>query len=726
MDESFIFDLFLSYANADRAWVEGYLISALGISRERIITSDNFQLGAARVNEMERAVKTSRYTLLILSPAYLTDEWSNLGEQLASYLTTTEAQTRLIPLLKAKCEIPLHIDFRVRLDCTEKANRESQVARLRDLLNQPAAQPERIECPYPGMIPFRVEDARWFYGRDKEIDELVRRVRLQNFLFVIGPSGSGKSSLVFAGLVAELNKRQPDAWLVKTIRTGSDPLAVLNDSITQLLNHPTNQLLIIDQFEELFTLADKSQQAAFIARLKSLRSENRCIIVATMRADFYPNLMNSDLWPLDSSERIEIAPLRGESLRQAIVKPAEQIGVYFEEGLVEQLVADAADEPGVLPLVQETMVLLWEKLEWRLLTRQAYQDLGRGKQSGLAAAVATHADAVFLQLAKPQHTIARRIFLRLIQFGEGRADTRRQQPVSALRASNDDADEFDRTLKHLTDHRLLTSNAETRDGERKIDIAHEALITGWNRLRDWVNERRDAEQTRRRLETKASEWERLGRGDAGLLDAIELREAEIWLKSADAEDLGYSEPLSALVGVSQITIQQAEQEKEQTRQRELAQAKSLADEQRQRAETERRSRLRQRYFTIGLAVFLILTIVAAGIALVQYVEALRQQQISDSRRLASQSTINRDTNFGLALLLGVESIRLDNNLEAQSALLDSLTSKPKLTAYLYGHTSLIWEVAFSPDGKMLASGSDEGASTSWGRAVTRIVHRSAR
>ena len=266
----------------------------------------------------------------------------------------------------------------MRLDCTDPDNWERETARLRDLLNQPAPQPEQIECPYPGMIPFRVEDARWFYGRAKEIDELVRRIRVQNFLFVIGPSGSGKSSLVFAGLVAELHKRRPNAWHVQTMRPGSNPLTALNDSTIALSHHRTNALIIIDQLEELFTQSDKPTQAAFIARLKSLRAENRCTIVVTMRADFYPDLMNSDLWPLDPSERVEIAPLRGASLAEAIGKPADQVGVYLEAGLVERLLADAADEPGVLPLVQETMVLLWDKRERRLLPLRAYEELGQG------------------------------------------------------------------------------------------------------------------------------------------------------------------------------------------------------------------------------------------------------------------------------------------------------------------------------------------------------------
>jgi WD40 repeat protein len=435
--------------------------------------------------------------------------------------------------------------------------------------------------------------------------------------------------------------------------------------------------------------------------------------------------MNSDLWPLDPSERVEIAPLRGATLAEAIGKPAEKVGVYLEAGLVERLLADAADEPGVLPLVQETMVLLWDKRERRLLPLRTYEELGQGNLSGLAVAIATRADAVFAQLDESQRKIARRIFLRLVQFGEGRADTRRQQRVSTLRAAGDEPNEFERTLKHLTDHRLLTLTGEEKDANRQVDIAHEALIAGWQRFRQWLNERRDAEQTRRRLEDKAREWERLGRGNAGLLDDVELREAENWLRSADATDLGYSETLPELIDISRAEIQQAEREKEEARQRELAQAKALANEQKQRAESERRARVRQRYFTIGLAVFLVIAIVAAGVALTQYKEVLTQKQSSDSRRLAAQSQNNLDQSFDLALLLGLEAHYLDDNAETRGNLLDLLTNKSQLDSYLYEHSTRVDSLAFSPDGRILASGGGPGDNSVilWDLGVHRAIGR---
>ncbi len=206
-------------------------------------------------------------------------------------------------------------------------------------------------------------------------------------------------------------------------------------------------LLIVDQFEELFSqVKDSATREAFIGRLKSLRGDPRCLVILTMRADFYGDLMTSPLWPVDKSQVIDIAPLRGDALRRAIVKPAEAADVFLEEGLVEHLIADAANEPGSLPLLQEALVLLWGTMSGRLLTRGSYVSLGRDGRSGLAVAMATKADATLANLPLEEQRIARRIFLRLVQFGEGRPDTRRQVAVDDLRAEADSEETFNDVL----------------------------------------------------------------------------------------------------------------------------------------------------------------------------------------------------------------------------------------------------------------------------------------
>jgi hypothetical protein len=314
---------------------------------------------------------------------------------------------------------------------------------------------------------------------------------LHPFLTVIGPSGSGKSSLVSAGLIPALRRSSlfgPGEWIVKTVRPGAMPLATLEATLgganpaqadhavaTALATDEKAKrlLLVIDQFEESFAVAKPEEAAPFHEAIVKLVAAPGCYVVLTVRADFYTELMGSSLWAEIKGHRLEVLPLDEEGLRLAMTRPAEDIGVYVEAALVERLVTDAAGEPGVLPLVQETLVLLWEKLERRFLPLSAYEalvlprraygpksDSAGPPRTGLQVAIARRADAALAALPDEQQVIARRIFLRLIQFGEGRADTRRQQPEAALRVTSDDPTAFDATLRHLVDARLLTVSGE--------------------------------------------------------------------------------------------------------------------------------------------------------------------------------------------------------------------------------------------------------------------------
>ncbi|MFZ2361548.1 MAG: CHAT domain-containing protein, partial [Anaerolineae bacterium] len=426
-------------------------------------------------------------------------------------------------------------------------------------------------CPYPGMVPFRAEDARFFYGREGEIQQMLDHLRHQRLLLVIGPSGSGKSSLIAAGLLPRLEESTyfpSEFWQVRTMRPLDHPVAALaaclegdvsqpEQSVAALLTaHAPAQrlLLVIDQFEEAFSLADKAERQQFLAALQVLRRSHQCALVIALRADFYPDLMNSELWPVDPSQRLEVAVLRGDALRQAISQPAADVEVQIDEALIERLLADAAGEPGALPMLQETLVLLWERMRRRQITLGDYQQLGDAERSGVAVAVARKADATVAELTPAEQVIAQRIFLRLIQFGEGRRDTRRQLPVADLRSATDDDQAFERTLEHLAHNRLLTLSGEEDDASRRVDISHEALISDWPRLQVWLRERKEAELARRRLEEKVKEWVRLGRKEGGLLDKEELAEAIAWLQTPVSVDLGTSTDLKALVITSKEAL----------------------------------------------------------------------------------------------------------------------------------------------------------------------------
>ncbi|HYH64747.1 MAG TPA: PAS domain-containing sensor histidine kinase, partial [Urbifossiella sp.] len=431
------------------------------------------------------------------------------------------------------------------------------------------------------MRPFRPEEVKYFFGREAEVEDLYLRVRNHPLVYLIGPSASGKSSLVTAGLLPALQAREPGRWVVREIQPGREPLAALAGALScepgGLTGDPaaaardaarrfgpdTRLVLIFDQFEALFTQTSPAERAAVVSAIRGLRGVGGCVVLPVMRADFYPDLMASGLWPVPRSGRVEVAPLRGNALRAAIRRPAQAAKVRVEERLLDRLLADAADEPGVLPLVQETMCLLWGVMSNRKLTLTDYGRLGRDGRTGLAVAMAAKADGALDALSDRQRATARRVCLRLVQFCEGRPDTRRQQSLSSLRAADDEPAAFDQTVRLLADHHLITLSGGGDDHGAKVDLSHEALIRGWPTFRAWLAEQRDAEQTRRRLTDRVAEWVRADRA-GNLLDRVALAEAERWLEGADAADLGIDHDLRGLVAQSRAAIEEMERERART------------------------------------------------------------------------------------------------------------------------------------------------------------------
>jgi WD40 repeat protein len=748
------YDIFLAYAAADRAWVEGYLLDGLRAAGIRCHSETGFALGVPRLEEFERAVRQSRRTVLVLSTASLADNLAKFTDLLAQSYGVETATWPVIPLLRAPVQLPPRLAMLTALDASDPSRWPTVLETICAELQRavPGAAP-RPPCPYPGMVPFRAEDARNFYGRTAEIEQTLLHLRYQRFLLVIGPSGSGKSSLITAGLLPQLATSgyfPEDFWLVREMHPGSQPLhelgRVLENYVSPsgaelvdflAVHHPARRLLlVVDRFEEVFSQAERTEQDQFIAALKALRAADSCALILAMRADFYPDLINSALWPVDPSQRLELAPLRGEVLRQAIKQPATDAGVYLEAGLLERLLADAADEPGALPLIQETMVLLWGKMERRLLPYDAYQQLGGQGQSGLAVAMARKADGTLAALSDAQQKIARRIFLRLVQFGEGRADTRRQQSVQELRSAADDPLLFDQTLRQLADNRLLTLGGEEDGADKRVDIAHEMLIIGWPKSRQWVQSRREAELARRRLHAKADEWKRLGQASGGLLDEVELLEAERWLESPDAADLGYVEALPLLVKGSRARI-----EAEQTLAR-------------------RRVRRVIASLAVGLALVAGLAVWGGLSAQTANREAKNareqelavraerdrtegQRRIALARQLAAQAELLRNEQPHLlerSVLLAVESMGRLPSVDAARPLVHGSALLPRRAALML-HEDAVCALAFSPEGKYLAtaSGSVTKADDSqmapggdsarlWevasGREVARMVHGS--
>jgi len=732
MSDDFTYDLFVSYSNADRAWVEGYLLDALTQVGIRCCSESAFALGVPRLLEFERAIQQSRRVLLILSPAYFTEGFTQITDLLAQSYGLETATWPVIPLIRQPIELPPRLRMLSALDASNPTDWPKIVERLCTELQRPVpGMAPTPPCPYPGMIPFSEIDSDRFFGREDEIQELLESLRLHPFLTVIGPSGSGKTSLVFAGLVPALRQSGlfgHGEWLVCALRPGETPLAALADvldgelddlaqTVFDLLGtQPVARrlLLIVDQFEELFTQSREQEVEPFQQKLLHLAQATNCYLLLTVRADFYPDLMASSLWPEVRAHRMEVLPLDRKGLYEAIVKPAEGVGVFVEPTLVERLVADATGEPGILPLLQETLVLLWERLERRFLPLNAYEASDGTWRTGMQVAIARRADTSLAALRSNQKALAQRIFLRLVQFGEGRVDTRRQQPVTALQSAGDTPRLFYQTLSHLVDNRLLTvSHGEQERNDKQVDIAHEALITGWPTLQRWLDDRREAEQVRRQLEAKAAEWVRLGRSSGGLLDEIELLEAEEWMGSSDALGLGHSETLSALVEASQTAKKARSKQKRRTARFQrgalgaialliLAALIAIVIGQSRLARQERNAAATAQVYAAEQKEL-------AEAESTARAQAERQTQIalsSLSRQLATQALSNLDENLDLALLLSLEAHRLADTYEARNSLFTALRRSPHVSSFLHGHpTGFVSSVAFSPDGKMLASGS---------------------
>lgn len=600
------------------------------------------------------------------------------------------------------------------------------------------------DCPYPGMRPFNEKQQKLFFGRDREIDDAVSRLAQHPFLTVVGPSGSGKSSLVYAGIIPSLRNSGrfgEGEWSIKILRPSdsrtADGKAAPMQALTQLLDlfpqssgatlqSPT--LLCIDQFEEVFTLADAVEAEQFLkalhALIKPAGKASNLYILLTVRADFYPEMMAmGPLWEAVKANRLELTPLGDDELWAAIVQPAAVVGVTVDEALVVELIHDAAGESGVLPLVQETLVLLWKKVESRQLKLKAYQAMADSGRTGIQVAIDRRANVVYNNLSDAAKPIARRIFLRLIQFGAGRADTRRQQTVAELRTSGDDYHCFEETLRTLVDSRLLTTSGEEDNPNRRVDISHEALIGGWVLLQTWIREKREAESTRRRLVEAAKQWldaEKQG----GLLDQYKLLEAETWLQSEYSNELGHSQGLTDLVNASKAAMWKVKTEKaeaERTRRRAWVlagglvlaslsialvgwfwwQAKGSEARAMAAADVARKSE--------GIAISAKATAESAFGETAQLKDQIRADQLAQKALVLA----NDDSWPKVSLLLAVEAAKI-----VSPALPSTLSTLHSLLGQVGGQTIGNYQepatsVAFSPDGHWLAGASEDNTILVW-------------
>lgn len=723
------YDLFVSYADADREWVEGFLLDALNAAGTRILTQKDFPLGSRWTKQFERAVEQSARVLLVVSSAYLGDLNQQFVDGLSAYRSLQADEASVIVLLLEDVPLRLGLEALVKLRAITSADREAAITRLCKDLNVESAAARPIPCPYPGMRSFRLSDKEQFFGRRSECETIIHRLNLQPCIFLIGSSGSGKSSLAMAGVLPAL----PESQLFGTVswqhdivrpgeRSGKDPTLAMSqlgtdfveavDAMEKTVRASLKCVVIVDQYEEAFSQLTPVERDGFESQLLKWVDEDAGAryVVVTARADFYSDLMLSPVWRRFGGNHFDVLPLDRDNLREAIVEPALKCGVFVERTLVDHLLNDAIGEPGALSLLQETMRLIWEKLERRFLPHTSYRSLTQcAGRTALQAALAAVADTALSKLSPRQREIAMRIFLRLVQFGQGRPDTRRQQRTSRLRSQTDAKSSFEDTLQHLVDSRLLVlCEAKTAESSAPrdplVDLAHEQLIVSWPEFQRWLAARREAEVVRRRLEDKATEWVRLGSGDGGLLDEIELREAQGWSDDARNTELGTSVSLEQLLAASKRKIAAGEEAAEDARKERLFTLQKLAETETQRAEAEARKKRGFLWATIVSLSLFGVAVVAGILAVQQNKAALRNAQTARANAIVQAADRMRDPAAAALMLrsLGTATEPNDGVGAAQRIIARGIP-----THELRVHRDWVTSVAFHPNGQDVVSSSHD-------------------
>ncbi|TAG96833.1 MAG: hypothetical protein EAZ09_05370 [Oscillatoriales cyanobacterium] len=556
--------------------------------------------------------------------------------------------------------------------------------------------------PYLGLSAFEAEQEKYFGGREEAVKILITHLTNSRFIPVIGYSGSGKSSLIKAGLLPQLSRdRIPGSshWPVESFTPGKHPLGKLVDVLARYreLNEPL--VIFIDQFEEVFTLCeDESERRSFIRLIAEEMNDsgrNSRMIIA-IRGDFlirctnYPDVLNL-INHIPPSTYI-VKSLGIEELPEAIETPAELHGVKFERGLVSQIAQDVAGQPGALPLLQYALKELWrvciEKPEFPepLLTRKGYEDIG-----GVQGALENRANVIYQSLSDGDRLFVRKLFMELVQLGEGSEVTRRRVDWDRLRAIADSPEQLERVIGLLAgaQQRLIIVDENT------VEVAHEALLCRWKLVSDWIEE--DLENIRicRRLEIACREWqETYGKSDEALLTGARLAEVEEWemrvqpnLTGDEREFLGKS------VGRRDRQIQ--DEIKILEREIKLTDEKYRAQKQRTKWAIASGILLT---FTLGLG---LLTNVLVG--------QKREQEVSKVGILIGKAQELLERNLQLdALKASVEALNemkkqgRENPKELQK--IQSVIFNVQERNQLKAHPGGVYGVSFSPDGTMIASG----------------------
>ncbi len=520
----------------------------------------------------------------------------------------------------------------------------------------------RIENPYKGLRPFQEADAADFFGRDALIERLVSRLaesgEYQRFLAVVGPSGSGKSSAVRAGLVPALRKDAINGssnWFIVDMLPGAHPIRQLEAALLSVAVKPPSHLhdmlmasagglvwavervlagvkndllLIIDQFEEVFTLlADERERLHFLGLLYEaiIAPDSRLRVMITLRADFTDRPLEYVEFGELLRHRTEfVLPLSAGEIERAITGPAERVGLGVDSDLIAAVVADVREEPGALPLLQYALTEVFERRDNRSLSLAAYQASG-----GVLGALARRAQEVYDDLEVAQKHAARQIFLRLVTLGEGTEDTRRRAIRSELASVIPDAGLLQSVLNAFGQFRLLAFDSELTTREPTVEVAHEALLREWGQLRDWLDHGRADVRLQRMLAAAAAEWLGAHEDSSYLLRGARLAQFEEW---AAATDIALTDTERAYIEASIAHRNRLEEEERERQAHEI--------------ELERRARNRMRSLAVVLLIATVGAVLLSALAFGQSQVAQSAQFTSDAN---AQIAINNAATATYAL-----------------------------------------------------------------------------
>jgi WD40 repeat protein/transcriptional regulator with XRE-family HTH domain len=546
-------------------------------------------------------------------------------------------------------------------------------AAVREEQEQPRVD-DGSPAPYVGLGRFQPGDRDRFFGRARLTADLVRLGGAHRLVGLVGMSGSGKSSLLRAGLIPAVQEGTAPVGRPAALRilTPGERPATTHASVLAAAEGAGDTWVLVDQFEEVFTLCqDPRERADFIdGLLTALETGSRLRVVIAIRADFYGRCgEHQDLAQALQKATLLVTPMSREELREAVVKPAATRGLVVERALAARVVEEVADEPGGLPLLSHALLETWRRRRGKTLTLQGYEAAG-----GLHGAIARTAEDVYTRLEPAQADQARRLLLRLITPGEGTPDTRRPVERTELEATG--RQETTQILERLAQARLLTLD------DNSVELAHEALITAWPRLHGWIEEDRDRLRAHRKLTEAAAAWAELGRETGSLYRGRRLVAAQEYFSNSSCDDLTELE-------------------------RTFLTASLAAREEEERAVARTARRLR--WLAVALAALLVVSVGATVYSIQQQTTAERERNFAISRQIAGTANRLADSDPALAAQLAVAAYRISPTVEATSSLLRA-ASRPAVTRMVRPGGAR-QAVAVSPDGTLLAAGGADDTDT---------------